>query len=242
MDSDLFTKLQTLEAKLKSNDKLNDALIKDFNSNAENLKNINLYLRNQVESLKRTYDNAAAAPQPASKPVVQDTKIAEDVAAQLTADLRRELFSPENFAEILGRYQGWLADRSAEERKKDLVARLPELLDLLDNELREWKSANNEGVSSEERQRVVEVLEKLQRRQEAWRRSVGLVRFPNEGEAFDRMKHEKHRTTETTDPARRDTVAEVLRSGYQFDGETVPLRAARVVVHVLPHDEDPAST
>jgi molecular chaperone GrpE (heat shock protein) len=114
----------------------------------------------------------------------------------------------------------------------EVVPQTPDLLDIVDVELREWRRSEKDGVPDAERQRVIEVLEKMQRRQEAWRERVRLVRFPDEGQPFDEYKHRLVDTKETANLDQVNTVCEVVRSGYEFRDAKTALREARVVMFV----------
>jgi hypothetical protein len=135
-------------------------------------------------------------------------KVASAVLAQMSADYARFL------------------------HRNVIIGRLPELFDLVEVELNHLRRSENGGHSEEVRQHVIATLSKIWERIENWQQRCGLNRFPQVGESFELVKHEKFGVEETDDGAKFDRVKEIVRSGYVIDEEV--LRRAKVVVWVEP--------
>jgi molecular chaperone GrpE len=109
-----------------------------------------------------------------------------------------------------------------------IVERLPDVFDFVEMELRACRPADDASPAPERRSIVAE-LEKLQQRIRAWQASVGLIRFPNPGDAFDANTHDVESVAQTDDVAKADSVKEVVGSGYRLGTDGPILRRARVV-------------
>jgi hypothetical protein len=153
----------------------------------------------------------------------------EGAASRFFEQVQSKLLAPEAIRSSLDAYHGWLLQRCGdEETRLRIIERLPDLFDLVEVELAARRSAGD-GPAAPERQSAVVELVKLQIRIRAWQESVGLIRFPNPGDAFDATRHDVESVVETDDDAIVDSVKEVLRSGYRLGSDGPILRPARVV-------------
>jgi hypothetical protein len=153
----------------------------------------------------------------------------EGAASRFFEQVQSKLFAPEGIRASLDAYHEWLLQRCGDEEKRlRIIERLPDLFDLVEIELAARRSAGD-GPPALERQSAVVELVKLQIRIRAWQESVGLIRFPNPGDAFDATRHDADSVVETDDAAIVDTVKEVVRSGYRLGSDGPILRRARVV-------------
>jgi molecular chaperone GrpE (heat shock protein) len=192
--------------------------------------NLSAFYKN-LDTLVKHLNQRLGALDPGKGNGAADAKAPRSVAQEeLLQELRRRLFSPD-FSELAKEYQDWLSERALADSWSEAIPHIPDLLDIVELALREWKNPKKEDVPAPERQRVIEVLEKVFQRQEEWRKRVRLLRFPQPGEPFDDYRHRLVRTEETSDLNQHNTVAEVLRSGYEFKDSKAALREAHVVMY-----------
>lgn len=156
----------------------------------------------------------------------QLAKKLEQTSSQIFSEVQSKLLAPDGLRASLDVYHDWLLERCGdEEQRLRIIERLPNLFDLVEAE---WQASRAASDSCPERDEAA-AIERLYRRVRAWQESVGLVRFPQPGEPFDPARHDEADTAETDDPAKVDTVKEVVRSGYRFGSEGPILRRAAVV-------------
>lgn len=125
-DQELSDKLKALDAQIQSAGKIRKDLIKQFNSHATALNQINLNLRNLVTSFKQRHQalNQAVAGMQAPQTTAngaQDRPFTEEALTKLTAALRSDLLSPEYFAEMVDCYQRGLTNQPAEQQNLKLA-------------------------------------------------------------------------------------------------------------------------
>lgn len=159
----------------------------------------------------------------------------EGAASRIFEQVQSKLVAPDGLRASLDVYHDWQLERCGdEERRLRVIERLPSLFDFVEMELRALRAAGDVSPQPPERQGIVAELEKLHERMKDWQASVGLVRFPDPGDAFDTTKHDIASMVETSDAAKVHSVKEVVRSGYRLGNDGPVLRRALVVRWVTP--------
>jgi hypothetical protein len=141
-----------------------------------------------------------------------------------------EATSPQGLRRLLGEYHKDMAKQSDAESREMLVQHLPQLFDIVEEELISWQRASKQANATEVDKRVAEVLENIQNRIEGWQRGHRLVRFPALGELFDIHKHKSEGREAASTAADVNRVKDVVNSGYSFQDDGRLLRQATVVV------------
>ncbi len=162
------------------------------------------------------------------------SKKLEQASLRIFDEVKSHILAPDGLRASLDVYHEWLLERCGdEEQRLKIVERLPQLFDLVEAEWQAGRATESHSPDHDPAARIERLYERVQ----AWQESVGLVRFPRPGEAFDPTVHDAASVVETDDPERVDTVKDVLRSGYRW-GSGGPVMRRAVVVRWVRRQEN----
>jgi len=191
----------------------------------------------KLDEVKRA---AAERPQPPTAPTQAPaaSPFSREEIAKIFEEILGKLLSPEHARDALEQYYSWELRHWNSSRREKIVAGLPLLFDMLDQELASWQSMTDEDAPEAERRRVVEVLQGLLRSVNAWQVQNRIHRVPTPG-SHDKLDSSKHFVVRTEPPDEpgdyHHRIKEVVKSGYCVEGEEACLlREAHVVVWALP--------
>lgn len=161
--------------------------------------------------------------------LIKDYKAArEQTKQEISQRLIRELVDNEMLRNTLDEYFA----THHNERREELIKRLPALFDAVESEANTWELRDD--VDESTKAEVLRVLSKIQRRIDDWQNRCGINRIaPAPGDVYDNRQHQLVATKPAERADQAHTIESLEQSGYFVERngqEKEFIRKARVVV------------